>query len=109
MLWDLELCVPHLGGYFASPFHPERGIRQGGPDSPTGFDLVIDCVLREWHSQMLHHQIELFTSFYADDGRLGGFDNPEQVQIGLDAYTDLFGRLGLELNETKTKFMVMYG
>ena len=94
---------------FAHPFHPTRGIRQGSSDAPTAFDLVIDCVLREWHHQMLNRKFELFTSFYADDGRLAGFDNPEQVQIGLDVYADLFGRLGLQLNSDKTKFMVTYG
>jgi hypothetical protein len=107
-IWDMELCVPKLGGYFGKPFHPERGIRQGGPDSPTAFDIVLDCVLREWHSQMLERKFELVTAFYADDGRLGGFD-AAQVQLGLDLYCDLFQRLGLTLNEAKTKFMVTYG
>jgi hypothetical protein len=43
-------------------------------------------------------------AFYADDGRIGGTD-ADAVQASLDCFTDLFGRMGLKMNGTKTEAM----
>ena len=67
--WNLEVMVPKSAGYFGDAFHPTRGIRQGGPDAPIEFDIVIDCVLREWETQLKTQNIESMVSlWYADDG-----------------------------------------
>jgi hypothetical protein len=43
-------------------------------------------------------------SFYADDGRIGG-SNAVAVQASLETFTDLFARMGLAMNATKTVAM----
>jgi hypothetical protein len=50
---------------------------------------------------------EIAAGFYADDGVAIGHD-PEQIQSGLDLAVELFERVGLKLNATKTKAMVCY-
>jgi hypothetical protein len=107
--WDLEVMVPKSAGYFGDPFRPTRGIRQGGPDAPIEFDIVIDCVLREWEEQLKTRNVEFLISlWYADDGRLAGY-NASDIQYGLDLFADLFARIGLYFNADKTKFMVTFG
>ena len=107
--WNLEVMVPKSAGYFGDPFRPTCGIRQGGPDSPTEFDIVIDCVLREWQAQLEARNLGfLISPWYADDGRLAGY-NPSDIQYGLDLFVALFARLGLHFNVDKTKFMVTFG
>ena len=105
--WDSEIVVPQSGGYFATPFHPTCGVRQGAPDAPTKFDILVDCVLRAWYSQVSSQSSPLSTKFYADDGRLAGYE-PHAVQFGIDLFVDLFSRIGLKLNTDKTKFMVTF-
>jgi hypothetical protein len=107
--WDSEVLVPKSAGYFGDPFRPTRGFRQGGPDAPIEFDIVIDCVLREWEAQLdARHLGFLVSLWYADDGRLAGY-NTSAIQYGLDLFADLFARLGLQFNVDKTKFMVTFG
>jgi hypothetical protein len=105
--WELETIIPKSAKYFGTPFHPENGLRQGGPKVPTKFDLIIDSVIREWCSITSFCHLDLFLSvWYADDGRLSGYSRIE-VQRGIDIFVDLFARVGLKLNTTKSKFMVV--
>jgi hypothetical protein len=43
--------------------------------------------------------------FYADDGRLAGFSTIA-IQNGLNIFQDLFSRVGLFFNATKTKTII---
>ena len=46
--------------------------------------------------------------FYADDGLLASHD-AKRIKQGLDKFTELFLRLGLKMNATKTVVMVSGG
>ena len=83
-----------------------RGCTQGDIDSPIIFNLIIDAVLRTWKQQQ--HFKESQSCFYADDGLLENTD-PKQLQQDLDHIIELFSRVGLKANETKTKYMVIRG
>ena len=38
--------VARAGGYYGTAFKGERGVTQGGPLSPTIFNVVVDAVVR---------------------------------------------------------------
>jgi hypothetical protein len=111
-IWDSDTMFPKQAGIYGEPFHAQRGVRQGDVISPDIFNIIVDCVIREWY-----HQINAFVPdpllalsalFYADDGKLAG-STPSLVQTGLDLFVQLFRRIGLELNATKTQTMICLG
>ena len=108
-VWMSQILILKNQGYFAPPFHPSRGTPQGDGFSPDLFNILVDCVLREWCVRMRVDPALLpaiiLAIFYADDGRIAGYD-PTVVQTGIDTFIELFARIGLQLNPTKTKFMV---
>jgi hypothetical protein len=53
-------------------------------------------------------QMSTRSQFYADDGLLSGED-PHETQRALDLFTNIFARVGLKMNATKTKVMSMKG
>jgi exonuclease III len=102
--WNQFILIPKSVGYYGTPFHPERGIPQGDITSPIIFNILVDCVLREWY-RLLEDPTILSVYFYADDGRLSGY-SPTAIQFGLDLFQDLFSRIGLHFNAKKTKTMI---
>jgi Reverse transcriptase (RNA-dependent DNA polymerase) len=103
-IWDHQLLIPRSAGYYGSAFHPERGVPQGDLTSPIIFNIIVDCVVREWLHTISSSE-NLIAIFYADDGRLAGF-SAQAVQEGLDLFQSIFARVGLQLNPVKTKAMV---
>ena len=81
---------------------------------PRIFNLMADAVVREWLRQVLGAEaaatgygdfVRTFLSlFYADDAIIAGRD-AELVQESLDIIVDLFERVGLRTNTSKTVLM----
>jgi len=105
--WSRTTLFPRSNGYYGRAIRSERGAYQGCTASPTLFDIIIDCVLREWF-RLMEPSNDIVLIFYADDGRLAGFCTGE-LQRGLDLLKELFARIGLEFNVDKTKAMIAIG
>ena len=75
---------------------------------------MVDAVVREWLRQVLGEEVasgelgleirRLLTCFYVDDGVLASTD-PTFLQDAFDRLVDLFERVGLRTNTTKTEAM----
>ena len=109
--WDGSVLVCKATGCYGEPFKARRGVTQGGPVSPTIFNLMVDAVIREWERQLLLNDIPLgqirvlVAIFYADDGLIAARDHTT-LQLAIDLLTGLFDRVGLETNTKKTEAMV---
>ena len=90
---------------------------QGGPLSPTIFNLMVDAVIREWLQQVVSAESarngitsadirRLLACFYADDGLVLSRD-PGMLQQAFDILTGLFDCVGLRTNTKKTEVMIM--
>ena len=108
---DAEL-VCRASGYYGRRFRARPGITQGGPLSPTIFNLMVDAIVREWamvlqaeHGMGLEDVRRLLACFYADDGLIVACD-PADLQAAFNVLTGLFDRVGLRTNTTKTEAMV---
>ena len=83
---------------------------QGGPLSPTIFNLMVDAVVRAWLMEvggmMEFSDIRrLLTVFYADDSLIVARD-PTAFQRAFDSLCAHFDRVGLKTNTTQTEAMV---
>ena len=110
-VWEKLIFVPKQAGCYSDSFEVDCGVTQGDPDSPIIFNVIVDAVLRQWEIDMEEHGInigDLYLGFYADDGLLAG-ENPEEIKFGLEKIDEMFGRMGLRLNDDKTKYMVSEG
>ena len=101
--WSIAQVVLRQMGYFGSPIDSDCGIFQGDILSPLFLNIIVDCILRQWHPQ-----IDQVGTFYADDGRIAGF-HQEALQQSLNQLLALFAQVGLFPNVRKTKAMVSYG
>ena len=105
-VWSGQQYVLRQGGFFSQPVEANRGCTQGDIDSPIIFNVIVDAVIRSWKANSDYRNSK--SCFYADDGLLEGTDAGD-VQKDLDMIIDLFGKVGLKANESKTKFMVIRG
>jgi hypothetical protein len=113
--WDAQVIVARQGGFYGEPFKATRGVTQGDPASPTLFNVLVDAIVRHWLTLVLddgstdddglglsvRHRLVLF---YADDGLIAARDN-DWLQSALGVLTELFERVGLQTNTSKTKAM----
>ena len=104
--------VCRASGYYGRRFRARRGVVQGGPLSPTIFNLIVDAIVREWarvlqadHGMGLEDVRRLLACFYADDGLIVA-RYPDELQIAFDVLTGIFDRVGLRTNTDKTEAMV---
>ena len=107
-VWESDTLAPRRAGYFGKSFRPQRGVRAGDTVSPTIFNICVDAVVRHWRQHFQPTELEEFALFYVDDGLLAGPDK-ERVQEGMNRVAAAFEKLGLEMNASKTKYMVMRG
>ena len=113
--WKHSVMACRAGGRYGRRFKARRGVTQGGPLSPTIFNLMVDAVVREWLSRALSPEEareailqvrQLMAAFYADDAVVASRD-PDKLQDSFDELTALFDRVGLKTNAKKTEVMVM--
>ena len=45
--WDQGILICRASGCYGEPFKAKRGVTQGGPVSPTIFNLMVDAVIRK--------------------------------------------------------------
>ena len=106
-----RVLVYKAAGCFGLPFRAGRGVTQGGPVSPTIFNLMVDAIIREWERLLVIRRIPLseictlIAIFYANDGLIAA-RNPKTLQTAVDLLTGLFDCVGLQTNTTKTEVMV---
>ena len=111
--WDRAMMVCRAAGVYGSVFKAFRGVTQGGPLSPTTFNLMVGAVIREWLRQLMSAESTeagitkenirlLMACFYADDGLVMS-RGPEVLQRAFDILTGLFDQVGLRTNVKKTE------
>ena len=105
-IWDKQIFVLRQAQFYSDTIEVDRGCTQGDVDSPIIFNVIIDAVLRAWKAS--DDFKESSSCFYADDGLLQHHD-PVALQKDLDCIIELFGKMGLKPNATKTKFMIVRG
>ena len=113
--WSSAVMVCRASGNYGIAFKAGRGVTQGGPLSATLFNIVVDCVAREWlrrlreginlgEDEVERLMAEFLAIFYVDDAYLASRD-PDLLQEAMDILVDLFERVGLETNKQKTVAM----
>ena len=112
--WKQSVMVCRAGGRYGRVFRARRGVTQGGPLSPTIFNIMVDAVVREWLQNTLTPEDaklaiqdvrKLMAAFYADDGLVASRD-PVRLQQAFNELTALFERVGLKTNAKKTEVVV---
>jgi hypothetical protein len=102
--WSAAFVAPRAAGVYGPQVPIGAGVRQGDVISPLLFNLVVDAILRLTDRLKPHLRERVQKVFYADDGRTGGEDATE-VQEVQDVIDDLFERVGLFVNTSKTVSM----
>ena len=99
-------CQVRLGGKLSSKIVVKEGLRQGDPLSPVLFNLILENVIRKagiYRSGLLHHKSHQCLA-YADDIAILTRSMWELKHITRSLIVSA-RHVGLELNETKTKYM----
>jgi len=106
-----ERAVLRQAGAYSEVFQTTRGVKQGDVASPILFNIVMDCILREFMQRAEPHlarlscgtaELQLTPLFYADDGVFFA-TNSDALQAQLDLFSRLCAGFELEINADKTK------
>jgi hypothetical protein len=114
--WQDVIMVCWASGNYGTAFKAGRGVTQGGPLSAKLFNILVDAVVREWIRQLRqggeYKEEELselmatfFAIFYVNDAYLASWDTGF-LQHALNILVDLFKRVGLQMNTSKTQSMI---
>ncbi len=114
--WRDAIMVCWALGNYGTAFKAGCGVTQGGLLSAKLFNILIDAVMWEWMRQLWQggkfEEEELseimamfFAIFYVDDAYLTSWD-VGFLQHALDILVDLFERVGLQTNTSKTQTMI---
>jgi hypothetical protein len=114
--WSNTIMVCRASGYYGASFCAGRGVTQGGPLSAKLFNILVDAVARECFRRLREESVleegesdhlmdTFFAVFYVDDAYLASRD-PEFLQRAIDLIIELFARVGLETNITKTQAVI---
>ncbi|EPB77181.1 hypothetical protein ANCCEY_03707 [Ancylostoma ceylanicum] len=109
-------CTEQRNGFFAtanSPFYdditidPRRGVRQGDTVSPKLFAATLEDVMRrlEWDNMGVRVDGRLLHHLRFADDIVFIKPNVSQAERMLADFDDACGKIGLQLNLTKTMFM----
>jgi Reverse transcriptase (RNA-dependent DNA polymerase) len=107
-----QQVVPRQSGFHGPTIQPGSGNTQGSLLSPTIFNIQIDAVVRHWlHLITQDDNVVQYgmgnLAFYADDGLLGA-TNAEWLGSSFNILVDLFTRIGLHTNYSKTVLMACH-
>lgn len=116
--WEQQKTVARLGGFHGEPIDVNGGVTQGDIPSPGIFNIVVDAIVRYWLSVTSENGDDAIEGldirvqhrhvlFYADDGSLLA-RSATLLQQSFDFLIDLFDRVGLQTNTTKTKAMTCF-
>jgi hypothetical protein len=101
-------CCVKIQGRLSEVFESFRGLRQGGEDSPNLFNIALEGIVRRsginTKGSIFCKSVQLFA--YADDIDVSA----RSLRAVKQAYTQLekeAERVGLVVNEDKTKYMVV--
>jgi hypothetical protein len=108
--------VYRAAGNYGTAFKAGRGDTQGGPISAKLFNILVNAVMREWVRQLKedrdYEEGELavltttfFEIFYVNEVYLASRD-AVFLQHVLTLLVDLFQRVGLQTNTSKTQTMI---
>jgi hypothetical protein len=110
--WDNQDVVARQGGYHSKAFKAERRVTQEDIPSPMIFNIVVDCVIWAWELEISDGRSltdEVVRSLvaamlYDDDGLIASYQL-KLAQDSLDYLVEIFQRMVLNINTSKTKFL----
>ncbi len=114
--WRDAIMVCRAAGNYGTVFKAGRGVTQGSPLSAKLFNILVDAVVWEWMQQLeedgdykeeevAEYMATLFAIFYVNDAFLASRD-AGFLQHALTLLVDLFERVGLQANRSKTQTMI---
>jgi hypothetical protein len=114
--WQDAIMVCHATGNYGTAFKAGRGVTQGGLLSAKLFNILVDAIVHKWVQQLKeegdYKEGELaaltatfFAIFYVDDAYLASRD-AGFLQHVLTLLVDLFQRVGLQTNTSRTQTMI---
>jgi hypothetical protein len=114
--WRDAIMVCQAAGNYGTAFKAGRGVTQGGPLSAKLFNILVDAVVWEWMQQLEEtrdykeeevgeYMATFFAIFYVDDAFLASWD-AGFLQHALTLLVNLFKRVGLQANTSKTQTMI---
>jgi hypothetical protein len=105
--WHDAIMVCRAAGKYGTAFEAGCGITQGSPLSAKLFNILVDAVVWEWMQQLEEDGdiATFFAIFYVNNAFLASRD-AGFLQHTLTLLVDLFKRVGLQANTTKTQTLV---